>query len=117
LLLDRTGITVSIARDGEEALKVFEPGRFDLIFMDIQMPALDGEAALAVIRQLEETSKARPALVVACTAFVDPDRTARYRELGFDDVLPKPVDADDLYRLVAAAEIRLNEPETWQIAT
>jgi CheY-like chemotaxis protein len=116
LLLDRTGIAVSIARDGEEALKFFEPGRFDLIFMDIQMPALDGEAALRVIRQLEQNLNAKAALVVACTAFVDPDRTARYRELGFDDVLPKPVDADELYRLVAVAEGRLNEPENWQVA-
>jgi len=110
ILLDRNGIAVTVARDGEEALGLFEPGRYDLILMDIQMPVLDGEAALKVIRQLERTSQARSAFIVACTAYVDPDRIERYRQLGFDDILAKPINADELRRLASLAEVLAIEP-------
>lgn len=76
LILDRKGVAASIARNGEEALKLFEPGHFDLVFMDIQMPVLDGESAVKVLRKLEAASGPDAAIVVACTAHVDPDHHA-----------------------------------------
>ncbi len=107
LLLDRQHVVVSVATNGEEVLKWFEPGRFDLIFMDIQMPVLDGESALKVIRKLETDSGSVGAVAVACTAHVDPDRQARYLQLGFDRVLPKPVDPEAIADLLSLVSTRI----------
>jgi DNA-binding response OmpR family regulator len=48
---------------------------------------------------------------------VDPGRIARYQELGFDDVLAKPVDGSELCRFVSAAENRLHDGNAWQVAS
>ncbi len=103
LLLDRKGVVVTLAHNGEEALKLFEPGRFDLVLMDIQMPVLDGESALKVLRKFEAASGRMTAIVAACTAYVDEERAARYRQIGFDHVLPKPIDPDEIDLLIGVA--------------
>jgi CheY-like chemotaxis protein len=107
LLLDRRGVVASIARNGEEALKLFQPGHFDLVLMDIQMPVLDGESALKGIRKLEAALGRTNTVVIACTAYVDPDSRARYQRLGFDHVVAKPIDVKEIDGLVGLAAKRI----------
>lgn len=90
---------------------MFEPGRFDLILLDIQMPVLDGESALKVIRKLESSSGRRGAVAAAFAINADPDRNARYLQLGFDRVIPKPVDPSDIIDLLDLASLRRSGPE------
>ena len=53
IMLERLGLTVSIARDGIEAVEMFRDGRYDIVFMDISMPVLDGIEATARILEIE----------------------------------------------------------------
>ena len=53
-LLERMGHVTAVASNGAEAVDFFRTGNFDLIFMDVQMPEMDGYAATAAIRELEK---------------------------------------------------------------
>jgi two-component system, sensor histidine kinase and response regulator len=92
LLLQHLGCEVAQASDGFEAIEQYKAERFDMIFMDCQMPGMDGFEATEKIRKME----ANPALniqrtpIIALTAHA----TAGYRDLcvakGMDDYLSKP---------------------------
>lgn len=103
LLLGRKGILATMADNGAKAVELFEPGEFDLVIMDIQMPVLDGESALKAIRQLDQGFAVSPTYTVACTAAVEPAQVDRYRRMGFDDVLAKPIAIDALDQILATA--------------
>ena len=93
LLLDQFGITVRAAPDGQQALAALMQGaQVDLIFMDLQMPVLDGYAATEQIRQWEaQTGRSRcPIIAQSADAFA-PDRQ-RCLDVGMDDFLAKPID-------------------------
>ncbi|MDQ8154719.1 MAG: response regulator, partial [Gemmatimonadota bacterium] len=89
-LLERTGCGVSIANNGEEAVAMSAEGDFDLIFMDCQMPVLDGYAATAAIRRREGDSRRTP--VIAMTANAMPGDRERCLAAGMDDYIAKPID-------------------------
>lgn len=90
LSLKRIGVIPWIVPNGEEAVKAVTSGPpFDIVFMDCSMPVLDGFAATAAIRSLDDARGRVP--IVAMTAFsTDRDR-ARCFEVGMDEVVTKPV--------------------------
>jgi len=83
------GFTVALCASGEEALAQAEAFAPDLLLLDVMMPGMDGPATLAALR-------AKPALAgvpaLFMTAKVQPQEVAHYRDLGAEDVLPKPFD-------------------------
>ena len=97
LLLTRAGVRVECAVNGEEAVKAVLGDSFDAILMDVQMPVMDGYTAMQLIR---EAGHALP--IVALTAHAMKEERERALASGFSHFLPKPVDIDDLYALVAA---------------
>ena len=88
-MLTTLGYHVSIATNGQEALDRLETEPFDLVFMDVQMPVLDGIAATRAIRQREGASRRTP--IVAMTANAMADEKALCLSAGMDDHLAKPV--------------------------
>ena len=90
-MLDRLGFEVTKAENGQQALEQFGDGPFDLVFLDYQMPVLDGPATALRIRELENESGWRPALLVAVTGFGLEEYEASCREAGFDRFLTKPL--------------------------
>lgn len=97
LHLQRSGYRVITASNGEEAVKLAEASRPDLILMDISMPTLDG---LGATRQLRENPTLKDVRVIALTAFsTDGFRRAAY-DAGIDGYLTKPVDFDRLANLI-----------------
>ena len=96
LLLTRAGVTVETATNGEEAVKAVLGDSFDAILMDVQMPVMDGYTAMQLIR---EAGHSLP--IVALTAHAMNEERDRALASGFSHFLPKPVDIDDLYALVA----------------
>ena len=92
-MLGHLGLTVSVARDGVEAVQSFLSARPDFILMDCQMPVMDGFAAT---RAMREDPRLRQVPVVALTAAVLPEERARCLESGMNDVLVKPVQRDAL---------------------
>ena len=89
--LTERGATVSIAVHGEEAVEKALGNHFDVLLMDIQMPRLDGYAALERLR--EHGSRAP---VVALTAHAMADERQRCQKAGFDRFLTKPIDVPTL---------------------
>lgn len=85
------------ARDGRQAVELFEESTPDMIFMDIQMPVMDGYEATERIRKLE-TSDRTP--IVAITAAMIDEVRNRCFEVGMDDYLTKPVLPEVVERMV-----------------
>ena len=88
-VLENLGWTVSTATDGVEALAAHEKSRFDVIFMDCQMPAMDGFEATAEIRRREAAGFARTP-IVALTASAYQNYRERCLDAGMDEFVPKP---------------------------
>ncbi|MBO3270434.1 PAS domain S-box protein [Hymenobacter defluvii] len=98
-LLDKLGCHVEMASDGFEAIsKADSPkNRYDIIFMDIQMPEMDGVTAMHEIRR--RLGKQCPP-VVAMTAYSMKEDAERFVQEGMDDYVSKPVKTQDLYTVL-----------------
>ena len=104
-LLERSGCAVVVANNGEEAVKMSADESFDLIFMDCQMPVLDGYQATAAIRRREGDARRTP--VIAMTANAMPGDRERCLAAGMDDYIAKPIDES---RVKAALEQWVRSP-------
>jgi signal transduction histidine kinase/ActR/RegA family two-component response regulator len=89
-LLEKLGCSVNMAPDGFAALKMFESSVFELVFMDCQMPDMDGYETTTRMRR-EEASSGRHTPVVALTAHAMPGDRERCLAAGMDDYVDKPV--------------------------
>jgi nitrogen-specific signal transduction histidine kinase/CheY-like chemotaxis protein len=92
MILQGAGARVRIARNGREAVEMAREEQFDLVFMDCQMPVMDGfEATGRICAQAVELGRKRPQ-VVALTADATPATRQHCKEVGMNDYLVKPVD-------------------------
>lgn len=88
LVLGQAGHEVDGVEDGAQAVRAVLSGGYDLVFMDCQLPVLDGLAATAEIRAREDVHTP----IIAMTAAAMPEDRLRCLEAGMDDHLAKPVD-------------------------
>ena len=93
-MLTKRGFTVDIAADGVEALAKLATGSYAAVFMDCQMPNLDGYSTTARIREREGAGGRLP--VIAMTAHAMKGDRERCLEAGMDDYLSKPLRPDAL---------------------
>lgn len=101
-LLDSIGIKCVIAEDGFEALKVFteeSPDEFDMIFMDIQMPIMDGYESARRIRSSNNT-RAKSIPIIAMTANAFEDDVKASMASGMNAHISKPIDFDRLKSII-----------------
>ncbi len=98
-LLEKAGHTVTIAKNGIEAVEKLANGLFDLVLMDVQMPGMDGFQATAAIRETEKpTGKHIP--IVAVTAHAMKVDQERCLQAGMDDYISKPILPAELFRVL-----------------
>ena len=112
-LLTKTGLQVTVARHGQEAVAWVQRQGFDLVLMDIQMPVMDGLTATEEIRRLEAEGKvvrrprpssgvkgaeASPLPIIAFTANAMSGDAARSRAAGMNDHVAKPIEPTELFR-------------------
>lgn len=93
-MLEKAGYTIHISNDGKEAIDAVQSFDFDLILMDIGMPIMDGTAATAAIRQLENGKANIP--IIALTAHVMKDKRMAKMLTGMDDYLSKPINRPEM---------------------
>ncbi|HKS81271.1 MAG TPA: response regulator [Candidatus Acidoferrales bacterium] len=98
-LLNKQGYTAEVAENGLEALGLLERKKVDLVFMDIQMPVLDGLETIRKIREKEITS-GEHLPIVALTAHAMKGDRERCLEAGADDYLTKPIRPSSLMGVV-----------------
>ncbi len=96
-IIKNMGFDVDLAENGLEAVSSVNEKEYDLIFMDIQMPEMDGMQATEKIRE-HYTDTELP--IIALTANVMPDEIDHYHAIGMNDHLGKPFDRDRLEQLV-----------------
>jgi len=99
--LENFGCTVTPAGNGLEALALLKNQQFDFIFMDCQMPEMDGFEATAEIRKLEIKNKWRRVPIIALTANAMQGDKEKCLQAGMDDYISKPVMQDSLENMLA----------------
>lgn len=97
-LLAGTGVNLIIAHDGSEAILLAEKQRFDLIFMDLRMPTMDGFETLRRIRSSQNKNLNTP--VIALSAHISEHEYGALSESGFNDYLVKPISKPVLFKLI-----------------
>ena len=102
--LDELGIHITRASDGKEALKIFasnQPGTFDIIFMDIMMPKMNGYEATKAIRALQNRPDARTIPIIAMTANAFAEDVQASLDAGMNDHLSKPIVMEEVIKAIA----------------
>ena len=99
--MEKLGLEVLHVVNGEQALDALRERRFDLVFMDVQMPVMDGVAATRAIRAGEAGEGARNVPIVALTAYAMDGDKAVFLQAGMDDYLAKPVRLKELEAQIA----------------
>ena len=98
--LSRAGYQVDLAEDGSQAVKAYKRKSYNLIFMDIQMPIMDGYAATQEIRKIEtrnlEQSTIQRVPIIAMTAHAIKGYRERCLKAGMDDYIAKPIKRKNL---------------------
>jgi PAS domain S-box-containing protein len=97
IMLERLGLEVEIAGNGRRAVELWQKGGFDLIFMDCQMPELDGYAATRQIRSREHDAHIP---IVALTANAMESQQQDCFAAGMDDFLSKPFQSEQLQKIL-----------------
>ena len=100
-LLGAMEAEVTLACDGQEAVRLWTDGVWDIVLMDINMPVMDGLEATRAIRTLEAGRGHAPMPIIAVTASVLSHETARYYEAGMTAVVAKPIELADLASILA----------------
>ena len=95
-LLEPTELEIESAGNGSEALRLYSenPGKFDLILMDVQMPEMDGLEATRRIRSFEAENNTGEVPIIAMTANVFREDVDKCLEAGMDDHIGKPLEMD-----------------------
>ena len=98
VMLTKEGYEVDVANNGREAIDTYtsDPGQFDLIFMDIQMPEIDGMETTRIIRERGFTSVP----IIAMTAHAMKGDRERCLSSGMNDYIAKPIRREALYEIV-----------------
>ncbi len=106
-LMKRLGYVAVFAVDGLGVINEVKKSNFDLIFMDIQMPHLDGIGAATQIRSGDLGAEIRKARITAITAFVSIENQILCREAGMDGFLPKPIEIELIKKeIIKAFEVK-----------
>lgn len=98
-MLEKTGASLHFVNNGTDALETAGNSDFDLIFMDIQMPELNGLEVTRQIRESEEES-GRHTPIIALTASSIGNDEKKCLESGMDDFLTKPIDKEKLMKVL-----------------
>ena len=98
ILLSREGHQVDLAANGMDALDAVKYQRFDIVFMDLQMPTMDGVEASRRIREWENGGM--HTFIVALTASYLPEEGQRLFEAGIDNYISKPFQFDHIQRIL-----------------
>jgi len=99
-LLGQLGLEPAFVENGEEAVAAWEQAAWDVILMDVQMPAMDGPTATRVIRERERARGLAPVPIIALTANAMSHHAEEYRRAGMDALVPKPINLGELVEAI-----------------
>ncbi|MGM0607370.1 MAG: response regulator [Candidatus Muiribacteriota bacterium] len=97
-MIDGMGLKCDIAKNGKEALEKVSKNFYDVVFMDIQMPEMDGLTATKKIRKLDSENK--NTLIIALTAYTMKSDLKKCIDAGMDDYLAKPLQIESIENIL-----------------
>ncbi len=100
--LEKFGIDVTLASNGQEAFDLRKQNDYDLIFMDIQMPVMNGLEATSEILHYEEVNHLNHIPIIALTANALTGDREKYMEAGMDNYISKPINIPELKNLISS---------------
>ena len=109
LMLRLLGYRTEVAGNGLEAVEAAARKSFDFIFMDIEMPVMNGLDAVREIRRKEMADGRRPAVICAATAYARSGDREKYLAAGMNEYLPKPISLDSLAKVIEKHRPKENE--------
>jgi signal transduction histidine kinase/ActR/RegA family two-component response regulator len=104
-LLHQMGVDPTVVDNGEEAVKAWEAGDWDVILMDVQMPVMDGISATAMIRNREIDLDRPRTPIIALTANAMSHQVEQYLVAGMDGHVAKPIQAAELFEALTRAAV------------
>lgn len=110
-ILETRGMHAELARDGEEAVTLYEssgPYHFQAVLMDVMMPVMNGEEAARAIRA-SRLQDAETIPIIALTADIDPEKEKRCLDAGMSACLRKPIDTAELFSTLYGEIVRTQE--------
>lgn len=96
--LSLNGLRCDVAKNGEEAIKLYKEKEYDLIFMDCQLPIIDGYDVTKKIRNMEK--KEKKVTIIAMTAYSMKGDIKRCFDVGMDNYINKPIKITELERIL-----------------
>ncbi|WP_309383329.1 PAS domain-containing protein [Cerasicoccus frondis] len=109
-MLDRLGIAVDTVTNGLEAIESYRRKQYDLVFMDVQMPDVDGLEAALAIREWEAENQLASTPIIAMTAHARPEDRRACLAAGMNDCLTKPLSPDKLANVIDQC-LKSNSPQ------
>ncbi len=91
IFLDKENCTLDIAENGKQAVDLYFENKYNVIFMDMQMPVMDGFEATKIIRQNEVDNNLNKMPIIALTAYSRSNELDACKAAGCDDIFRKPV--------------------------
>ena len=101
LLLAQSGLEITFAENGKEAVEKFSEGQFDLVLMDLQMPIMGGLAATRAIREWESQNARPKTPIIAVSANATDDHVEEAKQAGADDHVAKPIVRETLFEAIS----------------
>jgi PAS domain S-box-containing protein len=108
-MIERLGYHPVLVKDGHEAVEAARRCSYDMIFMDVQMPAIDGLEAAQTIKAMQKPGGRSP-FIIAVTAHALKGDRQKYLAVGMDEYISKPIQANTVAALIEAFRARANTP-------
>ncbi len=106
-MLEKAGHAVTVVENGQDAVAVLRAEDFDLVFMDVQMPVMDGVEATRLIRDDSSLAGKREVPIIAMTAYAMSGDRDKFLAAGMTDYVAKPLGAQDVLRVLGRIGSRL----------
>ncbi len=100
--LKNTPYQIDVAENGEIGVEKFKGQRYDLVFMDMYMPVMDGHAATKAIRRWEKQQSIPPTPIIALTAYPQQEAVAKSRDAGCNAHVTKPIKKSEFLKTIEA---------------
>ena len=109
LTIWQLGYWNDVVASSERAIQAFQKRQYDLVFIDLAMPEMDGFALARAMRELEREKRQAPALLCGMSVIDDPVLRQRCRDAGMEEFIGRPCSCDDLRYIIRLAEALLTQ--------
>lgn len=101
IMFNNFGYRYEVARNGQEAIERFSPGKYSIVMMDVEMPVMDGYETTRHIRGFEKAMNAPPIAIIAMTAHAMKGDREKCIGVGMDDYIAKPFNPHQLQAMLS----------------